>query len=79
MAVIHVVVAHEQVAGKGGIVEVVREVDHYAVEVVALIDDVPSVVFLVLPLAAVAVLEVVEGFSAPVHESVYGLLVVGFR
>ena len=72
MAVIHVVVAHEQVAGIGGIVEVVCEVAHNAVEVVALVDDVPGVVFLVLPLAAVAVLEVVERFGAPFHEGIDG-------
>ncbi len=69
VAVIHVVVAHEQVAAIGGIVEVGSEVAHEAVEVVALVDDVPGVVFLVLPLAAVAVLEVVEGFASPINWS----------
>lgn len=69
IAVIHVVVVHEQFAAIGGIVEVVCEIAHRAVEVVALVNDMPGKGFLVLPLAAVAVLEVVEGFASPINWS----------
>ena len=79
ITVIHIVVVHEQFAAIGGIVEIVCEIAHHAVEVVALVNDMPGKGFLVLPLAAVAVLEVVEALATPLHESVHGLLVVDFR
>lgn len=79
IAVIQVVVVHEQFAAIGGIVEVVCEIAHCEAEVVALVNDMPIKGFLVLPLATVAALEAVEALASPLHKSVHGLLVVDFR
>ena len=62
----HVVVPHEQVASEGFVVEVVGEIAHDPVKVVALLDDVAGEVFFSVPVAAVGFLEAVE-FVVKLH------------
>ena len=71
----HRVVVHEQVASEGFVVEVVLEITHDPVKVVALLDDVAGEVFFAVPVAAVGFLEAVE-FVVKLHVVVHGIQIV---
>ena len=68
VAVVVIVVIHEQVAGISVVVEVIGEMPHLLFEVIAVVYDFSCVVFLAVVLSDVAVLEMFEFFAAPVDE-----------
>ena len=68
VAVVVIVVIHEQVAGVSVVVEVIGEMPHQLFEVIAVVYDFSGEVFLAVVLSDVAVLEVFEFFTAPVDE-----------
>ena len=63
VAVVVIVVIHEQVAGVSVVVEVIREMPHQLFEVIALVYEFSCVVFFTVVLTDVAVLEVFEFFA----------------
>ena len=71
----HGIVIHEQVASEGVVIEVVGEIAHDPVKVVALLDDVAGEVFFAVPVAAVGFLEAVE-FVVKLHVVVHGIQIV---
>ena len=73
VAVVVIVVPHEQVAGVSIVVEVVGEMPHLLFEVIAVVYDFSCEVFLAVVLSDVAVLEMFEFFAAPVDESVHSV------
>ena len=73
VAVVVIVVIHEQVAGVSVVVEVIREMPHQLFEVIAVVYDFSCEVFLAVVLTDVAVLEVFEFFTAPVDECVHSV------
>ena len=73
VAVVVIVVIHEQVAGVSVVVEVIGEMPHLLFEVIAVVYDFSCVVFLAVVLSDVAVLEVFEFFTAPVDEGVHSV------
>ena len=68
VAVVVIVVIHEQVAGVSVVVEVIGEMPHLLFEVIAVVYDFSGEVFLAVVLSDVAVLEMFEFFAAPVDE-----------
>ena len=68
VAVVVIVVIHEQVAGESVVVEVIGEMPHLLFEVIAFVYEFSCVVFLAVVLSDVAVLEMFEFFAAPVDE-----------
>ena len=68
VAVVVIVVIHEQVAGISVVVEVIGEMPHLLFEVIAVVYDFSCEVFLAVVLSDVAVLEMFEFFAAPVDE-----------
>ena len=51
VAVVEIVIAHEQLTGESRVVEVVGEIAHLPFKVVAIIDELPGVVLLGVVLA----------------------------
>ena len=60
VAVVVIVVIHEQVAGVSVVVEVIGEMPHLLFEVIAVVYDFSCEVFLAVVLAAIDLLKVVE-------------------
>ena len=73
VAVVVIVVIHEQVAGVSVVVEVIREMPHLLFEVIAVVYDFSCEVFLAVVLTDVAVLEMFEFFTAPIDECVHSV------
>lgn len=73
VAVVVIVVIHEQVAGVSVVVEVIGEMPHLLFEVIAVVYDFSCEVFLAVVLSDVAVLEMFEFFAAPVDEGVHSV------
>ena len=69
----HRVVVHKQLASEGFVVEVIREMPHQLFEVIAVVYDFSSEVFLAVVLSDVAVLEMFEFFAVPVDEGVHSV------
>ena len=73
VAVVVIVVPHEQVAGVSVVVEVIGEMPHLLFDVIAFVYEFSCVVFLAVVFSDVAVLEMFEFFAAPVDESVHSV------
>ena len=73
VAVVVIVVIHEQVAGVSIVVEVVGEIPHLLFEVIAFVYEFSCVVFLAVVFSDVAVLEMFEFFAVPVDEGVHSV------
>lgn len=73
VAVVIIVVIHEQVAGVSVVVEVIGEMPHQLFEVIAVVYDFSCEVFLAVVLTDVAVLEMFKFFTAPVDEGVHSV------
>ena len=73
VAVVVIVVIHEQVAGVSVVVEVIGEMPHLLFEVIAVVYDFSGEIFLAVVLSDVAVLEMFEFFAVPVDEGVHSV------